>query len=192
MSQFHLQPARRFGCPLGLRDVGADEANAFHLAMTIEDGELGHDVGVLAAVHVADVLFLVDGCAGGIDHLVRRHGVADALRRQDLACGLAYGHVRGEPEAPPVSFVGDHIAAVGVLQEDRRRRVLDEGAQPLLAVAQRPFGGLSATTPGFSRIAQAIAKLGLPTTIVQEGGYLCDALGDNLTAFLTGFAGAGR
>jgi len=55
-----------------------------------------------------------------------------------------------------------------------------------------PFGGLSATTPGFSRIAQAIAKLGLPTTIVQEGGYLCDALGDNLTAFLTGFAGAGR
>lgn len=55
-----------------------------------------------------------------------------------------------------------------------------------------PFGGLSVTTPGFSRIAQAIAKLGLPTTIVQEGGYLCDALGDNLTAFLTGFADAGR
>ena len=30
---------------------------------------------------------------------------------------------------------------------------------------------------------------GLPTVIVQEGGYLCDALGDNLTAFLTGFGG---
>jgi acetoin utilization deacetylase AcuC-like enzyme len=55
-----------------------------------------------------------------------------------------------------------------------------------------PFGGLSVTTPGFSRIAQAIAKLGLPTTIVQEGGYLCDALGDNLTAFLTGFGGKAR
>ena len=53
-----------------------------------------------------------------------------------------------------------------------------------------PFGGLSVTTPGFSRIAEAIAKLGLPTVIVQEGGYLCDALGDNLTAFLTGFAGS--
>ncbi|MGX5841246.1 histone deacetylase family protein [Mesorhizobium sp. ArgA1] len=50
-----------------------------------------------------------------------------------------------------------------------------------------PFGGLSVTTPGFSRIGEAIAKLGLPTVIVQEGGYLCDALGDNLTAFLTGF-----
>jgi len=50
-----------------------------------------------------------------------------------------------------------------------------------------PFGGLSVTTPGFARIAAAIAGLRLPTVIVQEGGYLCDALGDNLTSFLTGF-----
>ncbi|ESX47447.1 histone deacetylase family protein [Mesorhizobium sp. C416B] len=55
-----------------------------------------------------------------------------------------------------------------------------------------PFGGLAVTTPGFSRIGEAIAKLGLPTIIVQEGGYLCDALGDNLTAFLTGFGGKQR
>jgi acetoin utilization deacetylase AcuC-like enzyme len=52
-----------------------------------------------------------------------------------------------------------------------------------------PFGGLSVSTPGFSRIGEAIAELGLPTVIVQEGGYLCDELGDNLTAFLTGFGG---
>lgn len=55
-----------------------------------------------------------------------------------------------------------------------------------------PFGGLSVTTPGFARIGEAIAKLGLPTVIVQEGGYLCDPLGDNLTAFLTGFGGKQR
>ncbi|TGV55109.1 histone deacetylase family protein [bacterium M00.F.Ca.ET.141.01.1.1] len=55
-----------------------------------------------------------------------------------------------------------------------------------------PFGGLSVTTPGFSRIGEAIAGLGLPTVIVQEGGYLCDELGDNLTAFLTGFGGKAR
>ena len=50
-----------------------------------------------------------------------------------------------------------------------------------------PFGGLSVTTPGFARIAEAIGALRLPTVIVQEGGYLCDPLGDNLTSFLTGF-----
>jgi acetoin utilization deacetylase AcuC-like enzyme len=51
-----------------------------------------------------------------------------------------------------------------------------------------PFGGLSVSTPGFARIGEAIAGLRLPTVIVQEGGYLCDALSDNLTSFLTGFA----
>jgi acetoin utilization deacetylase AcuC-like enzyme len=53
-----------------------------------------------------------------------------------------------------------------------------------------PFGGLSVTTPGFARIAEAIGALGLPTVIVQEGGYLCDALSDNLTSFLAGYAAA--
>jgi acetoin utilization deacetylase AcuC-like enzyme len=52
-----------------------------------------------------------------------------------------------------------------------------------------PFGGLSVSTSGFARIGEALGRLRLPTVIVQEGGYLCDALGDNLTAFLTGFAG---
>ncbi|MFE0014047.1 histone deacetylase family protein [Mesorhizobium sp. NPDC059054] len=50
-----------------------------------------------------------------------------------------------------------------------------------------PFGGLSVSTPGFARIGEAIGRLGLPTVIVQEGGYLCDALGANLTSFLSGF-----
>ena len=50
-----------------------------------------------------------------------------------------------------------------------------------------PFGGLSVSTPGFARIGQAIAGLRLPTVIIQEGGYLCDELGDNLTSFLSGF-----
>lgn len=53
-----------------------------------------------------------------------------------------------------------------------------------------PFGGLCVSTPGFARIGEAIAGLGVPTAIVQEGGYLCDALTDNLTAFLTGFGTA--
>lgn len=51
-----------------------------------------------------------------------------------------------------------------------------------------PFGGLSVTTDGFSRIGEAISTLGLPSVIVQEGGYLCDDLGLNLEAFLGGVA----
>ena len=50
-----------------------------------------------------------------------------------------------------------------------------------------PFGGLSLSTPGFGRVGEAVAGLRLPTVIVQEGGYLCPELGDNLSRFLEGF-----
>lgn len=50
-----------------------------------------------------------------------------------------------------------------------------------------PFKGLAITTPGFERIGAAIAAINLPTLFVQEGGYLCEELGDNLTRVLSGF-----
>lgn len=54
-----------------------------------------------------------------------------------------------------------------------------------------PFQGLAITTGGFARIAERIAALGLPTLLVQEGGYLSDDLSRNIASFLEGFeAGA--
>ena len=50
-----------------------------------------------------------------------------------------------------------------------------------------PFAGLAVTTPGFGQIGRAVAAMGLPVLIVQEGGYLCPELGDNLEAVLRGF-----
>jgi acetoin utilization deacetylase AcuC-like enzyme len=53
-----------------------------------------------------------------------------------------------------------------------------------------PLKGLAITTPGFARIGAAIAKLGLPALFVQEGGYLSEELGLNLTSFLKGYQNA--
>ncbi|MDB5619479.1 histone deacetylase family protein [Tardiphaga sp.] len=53
-----------------------------------------------------------------------------------------------------------------------------------------PLAALKVTTAGFERIGAALAQLGLPTVIVQEGGYLSDILGANLTATLKGFEAA--
>ncbi|WP_120501212.1 histone deacetylase family protein [Roseovarius sp. EL26] len=50
-----------------------------------------------------------------------------------------------------------------------------------------PFGGLAVSTSGFTQMAQLLAELDVPCVIVQEGGYLCDELGENLHAFLAGF-----
>lgn len=71
------------------------------------------------------------------------------------------------------------------------------GAEALLvslgfdAFENDPIGCLKITTDGFGEVARRIGALGLPTTLVQEGGYDCDGLGPNLTSFLNGFR-AGR
>lgn len=50
-----------------------------------------------------------------------------------------------------------------------------------------PLQGLKVSGAGFHAMAQKIARLGLPTVLVQEGGYLSDDLGRNLVQFLSGF-----
>ena len=47
-----------------------------------------------------------------------------------------------------------------------------------------PLKGMCLSKGCFGAIAGAISALGLPTVLVQEGGYLCDGLGANLAEFL--------
>lgn len=49
-----------------------------------------------------------------------------------------------------------------------------------------PAANLAVGAPGFKAVGRHIAALGLPTVLIQEGGYLIDRLAANLTAFLTG------
>ena len=49
-----------------------------------------------------------------------------------------------------------------------------------------PSANLSADADGFRTVGRHVAALGLPTVLIQEGGYLVERLGANLTAFLTG------
>ena len=72
----------------------------------------------------------------------------------------------------------------------RRNRFVPSTPPSLVKFASRAASvriGLSVSTPGFARIGEAIAALGVPAVIVQEGGYLCEALPRNLVAFLDGF-----
>ena len=55
------------------------------------------------------------------------------------------------------------------------------------AFVDDPLSGLKVSTDGFRAAGAAIGGLDLPTVLIQEGGYQCDALGRNLTAFLEGF-----
>jgi len=50
-----------------------------------------------------------------------------------------------------------------------------------------PYKALAVSTEGFARITGEIARLGLPTVFVQEGGYLSPDLPLNLASALRGF-----
>ncbi len=49
-----------------------------------------------------------------------------------------------------------------------------------------PISDLAVTAEGFERQGALVAELGLPTVVVQEGGYDVDALGDNVRRWLRG------
>ncbi len=54
-----------------------------------------------------------------------------------------------------------------------------------------PLRGLAVSTEGFRDAGGLIAAAGLPTVLIQEGGYLSADLTDNLAAFLGGSLGRG-
>jgi acetoin utilization deacetylase AcuC-like enzyme len=53
-----------------------------------------------------------------------------------------------------------------------------------------PISDLALTADGFERCGRAVGELGLPTVVLQEGGYDVAALGDNARRWLTGLAAA--
>jgi acetoin utilization deacetylase AcuC-like enzyme len=69
-------------------------------------------------------------------------------------------------------------------------RVRAFGAEALVlslgldASEHEPLAALRVTADGFARAAAAIAALGLPTAIIQEGGYNADVIGALLARFL--------
>lgn len=86
------------------------------------------------------------------------------------------------------------------ITDDEYMVVLDEALARIATYAPRylvlsvgldiakgdPTGAWVITTEGFDRIGDAIGRLGLPTLVVQEGGYDTRVIGRNARAFLTG------
>lgn len=89
---------------------------------------------------------------------------------------------------------GDRVFLDALAIATARIAMFDAGALVLAlgldASEADPYKALGVTTAGFSAIGAAVARMGLPTVIVQEGGYLSPILGDNLAAVLGGFESA--
>ena len=94
----------------------------------------------------------------------------------------------------PAAAAGLAATRRGSRRATRRSARIREFAPTALVVAlgldaseSDPLQGLKVTGAGFHAMAEKIAGLGLPTVLVQEGGYLSDDLGRNLVQFLSGF-----
>ncbi len=86
------------------------------------------------------------------------------------------------------AFLAALRTAVAAVQAFRAEAVvLSLGLDPF---KDDPSDLMRVTTEGFGAIGAQIGAIGLPTVIIQEGGYAIDALRLNLTRFLAGFLSA--
>jgi acetoin utilization deacetylase AcuC-like enzyme len=107
---------------------------------------------------------------------------------------LGFGEERGADDSnlnltlPPGSGDDEWLAAVGRLADWARER----GAASLVvalgvdAAAGDPEAPLAVTPDGFRAAGRALGGLGLPTVVVQEGGYDLDAIGGLVREALIG------
>lgn len=121
---------------------------------------------------------------------------ADPVRFYPFFWGHA--HERGEDDGlganlnlPLTRGTGDddYMATLATALE----RITAFGADTLVialgldAAENDPLKGLAITTEGFGRMGKLISDIRLPTVLVQEGGYLSESLGSNLSNFINGF-----
>lgn len=110
----------------------------------------------------------------------------------ETGTGRGAGYNRNLPLAPgagdnEVLSAVDDLAGV-VVGTDCDRLVVSLGVDAGTADENSP---LHVTADGFGRVAAVLVALGLPTVLVQEGGYHLPSLERDLTAILSRFSGAG-
>ena len=106
----------------------------------------------------------------------------------ETGAGAGRGANRNVP-LPPGSGDGPWLEAIAALADWARH---GDASALVVALGVDAAGGdpespLQVTAEGFGAAGRAIAALGLPTVLVQEGGYDLDAIGGLVQATLTGF-----
>jgi acetoin utilization deacetylase AcuC-like enzyme len=151
----------------------------------VVDVDAHHGNGTASIFYArSDVLYgsvHVDPGAGWFPHVV---GFAD-----ETGAGDGAGATLNVPLAPE-SGDGPWLAGLERLADAVRAH----GSNALVvslgvdAAAEDPESPLRVTLDGYARAGGLLEELGLPTVIVQEGGYHLGSLGALVTVFLAPFA----
>jgi acetoin utilization deacetylase AcuC-like enzyme len=174
-------------CFLNNTAIAAQHLRGKHQRVAILDVDVHHGNGTQAIFYERDDVLTVSIHADPADYYPYFWGHA-----HEHGAGKGQGYNLNLPQ--PLGSGDAPWLAAGDTAQARIRQFAPTAlvvALGLDASESDPLQGLKVTGAGFHAMAQKIAGLGLPTVLVQEGGYLSDDLGRNLVQFLSGFE-AGR
>ncbi len=175
-------------CFLNNSAIAAQQLRARHDRVAILDVDLHHGNGTQGIFYARDDVLTVSLHADPVSFYPFFWGHASERgEAQGLGYNLNLPLPRGSRDA---TFLAALDAALERITAFAPGAVVI--ALGLDAFEGDPFGGLAVSTECFRQIGARCGGIGTATVIVQEGGYLCDALGDNLTAFLSGFRDAAQ
>jgi acetoin utilization deacetylase AcuC-like enzyme len=170
-------------CFLNNTAIAAQRLRSRHARVAVLDVDVHHGNGTQGIFYERDDVLTVSIHADPADYYPYFWGHA-----HETGAGKGQGFNLNLPQ--PLGSADEPWLAAG----DKALARIKEFAPGALVVAlgldaaeSDPLQGLKVTAAGFHAMARKIASLGLPTVLIQEGGYLSDDLGSNLVQFLAGF-----
>jgi len=173
-------------CYLNNSAIAAEVLRGRHERVAILDVDVHHGNGTQGIFYERDDVLTVSLHADPVRFYPFFWGAADETGK---GAGVGYNlNIPLERGTADDAFIAALDKALARIVDYRPGAIVV--ALGLDAFVGDPFAGLALTTSGFGRVAERIAALQLPTVLVQEGGYPCKELGNNLAAFLQPFINA--
>jgi acetoin utilization deacetylase AcuC-like enzyme len=173
-------------CYLANAATAAARLRDEHASVAVVDIDAHHGNGTQSIFYEDPAVLTgsvhVDPEAGWFPHFI---GLAD-----ETGAGPGEGANRNVP-LPPGSGDGPWLEAVGELARWAGSADALVVALGVDAAGGDPESPLEVTADGYRGAGRALGALGLPTVLVQEGGYELDTIGPLVAAALEGFEAAG-
>jgi acetoin utilization deacetylase AcuC-like enzyme len=170
-------------CYLNNAALAADRLSSIHAEVAVVDLDAHHGNGT------QQILWDRSGTRYGSVHVDPARGWYPHYVGHATETGGPSGTVANLP-LPPGTGDGPWLEAV------ERLASFAAGADALVvslgvdAAGSDPESPLEVTRDGFAAAGGLLGAMGIPTVVVQEGGYVLDTIGDLVAAFLVAFEGA--
>jgi acetoin utilization deacetylase AcuC-like enzyme len=170
-------------CYLNNAAIAAQTLVAGGAKPAILDVDVHHGNGTQACLYERDDVFFcsVHGDPRGLYPWYAGY-VDETGSGRGLGCNLNLPLAAGTENADFVAAIDKGLAAIRTFGANVLIISLGFDAQ-----AGDPTANLAVTADGFREIGKHIGQFGVPTLLVQEGGYFVEKLAENLEAFLSGF-----